>query len=165
MFCSSLLNWIGLALLVIICRLLPVRLHPGWLGCGSILLLAYYDYAAAVLVVYLIFVAVLGGRLIKPGAAAGKYRSALWQLLGLYIAPRVLLKFQGIPGIDALQPTGVIQLDCGTLMVPVYKRLRRWRWLAVPAWGLTCELVSLGWCPFVFTLPQLSGVYCKGVAH
>jgi membrane protein involved in D-alanine export len=44
---------------------------------------------------------------------------------------------------------------------PLFRKLRRQRWLAVPAWALTFALVSIGWYPFVFTLPQLVGIITR----
>ena len=51
----------------------------------------------------------------------------------------------------------------GTKKAPLWRRLRRQRWLSAPAWALTFALVSLGWYPFAFTLPQLRDIFIKGV--
>lgn len=119
MFFSSLLNWVGFALLVVVYWLLPVRLRPGWLGLSSILLLAYNDYLAALLALYLIAIAAIGGQVIIPRAGAQGRRGTLWILLTACTAPLVLLKYQTLLGIDALQQAGVIRVDFSGLAVPL----------------------------------------------
>jgi D-alanyl-lipoteichoic acid acyltransferase DltB (MBOAT superfamily) len=118
-FFPSLLNWVGFALLAIVYWLLPSRLRPGWLGLGSILLLAYNDYLAGLFVLYLIAAAALGGRLLPPaGSTQGRHR-ALWFLLAACAAPLILLKYQVLLGIDAMQRAGLITLNFGALAVPL----------------------------------------------
>jgi alginate O-acetyltransferase complex protein AlgI len=118
-FFSSLLNWVGFALIVIFYWLLPARLRPGWLGTASILLLAYNDYLAALLVLYLIAIAAIGGPRLVPGTGANGRRTVLWLLLAASCAPLILLKYQSLLGIDALQSSGMIPLDLGALAVPL----------------------------------------------
>jgi alginate O-acetyltransferase complex protein AlgI len=118
-YVSSLLNWVGFALLVLIYWLLPARLRAGWLGLGSLLMLAFNDYIAALFVLYLIAIAALGGRLIKHGSGAQASRGTLWLLLAACTAPLLLLKYHVLFGIDALQRMGAIPLDFGSLAVPL----------------------------------------------
>lgn len=120
MLFSSILNWLGFILLATVYWLAPVRLRLGWLGLASIALLAFNDYLAALLVLYLVSVAALGSRL-SPATASSPIssRTALWLLLAACLVPLVLLKCQAVLGIDALQRWGALPFNFAALAVPL----------------------------------------------
>jgi membrane protein involved in D-alanine export len=48
-----------------------------------------------------------------------------------------------------------------TRKVRFFARLRRQRWLAIPAWAFTFGLVSLGWFPFAFSVNELRSIFLR----
>ena len=48
-----------------------------------------------------------------------------------------------------------------TRKVKFFAKLRKKRWLAVPAWAFTFVLVSLGWFPFAFSITELRTIIVR----
>jgi len=111
----SLINWLAFLLITVIYWLLPPPRRLAWLAVTSLALLAFNDFLAALLVLYLLLLCALAQRAL--GLGHPRWRRIL--LLGACLAPLVLLKYQALLGLDALQNAGALPLDFSALAVPL----------------------------------------------
>ena len=118
---SSLINWLAIALLIAVHWLLPSRRRLAWLAFASLALLAFNDFLAALLVLYLIALCAWAPRAVHPGSGLpdNVRRLRLWLIIVALLVPLVVLKYQGLLGIDALQRSGLLPLSFASLAVPI----------------------------------------------
>jgi alginate O-acetyltransferase complex protein AlgI len=114
----SIINWAAFLLLAAVYWLLPPRLRLAWLSLGSLALLAFNDYFSALLVLYLWLLGWLGGASLA-GLPSARRRWPLWLLSLACLLPLLVLKYQGLLGIDALQNSGVLRLSLSEFAVPI----------------------------------------------
>lgn len=97
---TSLLNWGLLAVVLGVFWLLPARARLYWLAAASVAILAFNDFVAAVLVLYLLVLCVLGPRFTTVGPDQARFR--IWLIVILSLVPLVLFKYQNLTGAGKL---------------------------------------------------------------
>ena len=113
MVLTSLANWCGFIILVAVFWLLPPRWRLGWLACFSLVLLALNDFAAAVLIGYLLLLCLL-----SPIWIAG-IRWRAWAVVAALLIPLAVFKYPILLGLARLQESTALAYDPAALALPL----------------------------------------------